>query len=65
MANVSTKNIEYCIDSFEENGGFHGEDVKAKWARKELAAMKKRIKDLEHEIVHFLGDCDCDKFPDP
>lgn len=64
MAKISTNIIESIIDEYEEGGVFHNEEVKAKRARKQLALLKKRISDLEHEIKHFLGDCDCGKSVD-
>ncbi len=62
---LSTANIDRAIDSYEENGGFHDEPVIAERARREVSAMKKRIKELEHEIKHWMGDCNCTKFVNP
>jgi hypothetical protein len=68
MAKLKTGAIQECIDTLLDDGISLGHDDDLKLSRKaqrELNKLTRRIAELEHEIKHWMGDCDCTKYVDP
>lgn len=59
-----TTNLELCILWVDDDKTVEAHSI-AKKAAEELFNLRRKLENAQHEIKHFMGDCDCDEIANP